>query len=295
MSGVISDTRGKFLIHFAGSHCIRIAVVQQSDRKRIYKKYIKKLLESDNVYLSKEPSKKDPTKQVEVIRFKNRKPIISFTDTLRGKIQMDSSDLGDFVIARGLDDPLYNLAVVIDDLEMGITDVLRGDDHIANTPRQVAIIEAIGGTPPSYTHIPLIHSQDGGKMSKRKGAMSITDFKSKGYLPEALLNMMMLLGWSPRGDKEIFSLEEMVEEFSLDRMQKKEAVFNEEKLKWFNRKYIRNIPENKLRGEIIPTVVKRFPILSRLRPRSIKTLLANIRERGVPFSEERDAIRAGRV
>ena len=136
------------------------AVMAQSDRAEIYGRYIERLLESDAAYLSREPSKKDPSAEVEVVRFRNNEPKISFTDTVRGVITVETGDWGDFVIARGLSDPLYHLASVIDDMESGVTHVLRGDDHIINTPRHIALIRALGGTPPSYTHLPLIHSPD---------------------------------------------------------------------------------------------------------------------------------------
>ena len=138
------------------------SIVRQSDRTAVYTKYIQQLVEEEKAYLSKEVSKKDPTQEVEVVRFRNTSPNISFTDTVRGDITVDISDIGDFVIARSANDPLYHLAVVVDDMEMGITHILRGDDHIINTPRQVALLKALGGTPPSYTHIPLIHSPGGG-------------------------------------------------------------------------------------------------------------------------------------
>lgn len=269
------------------------SVVRQSDRTTVYAKYIQKLLESGKAYLSKEQSKKDPTQEVEVVRFKNSNPQISFTDTVRGDITVDISDLGDFVIARSADDPLYHLAVVVDDMEMGITHILRGDDHIINTPRQIALIEALDGTRPSYTHIPLIHSPSGGKLSKRKDATAITRFRDRGYAPEAIVNAIALMGWSPKSDKEVFTPEELVSAFTLEGIQKKEAVFNEKKLQWFHKQHVQRLNEGRLRKEIVPAVVKRFPVRSRLRPRSIKVLLHTVREKGTLFEEARGDIAAG--
>ena len=200
-------------------------VVRQSDRTAVYVRYIRQLLDSNKAYLSKERSKKNPTQETEVVRFRNSSPHITFTDTLRGDIAVDISDLGDFVIARSVDDPLYHLAVVVDDMEMGITHILRGDDHIINTPRQIALIEALGGVRPSYTHIPLVHSPGGGKLSKRKDAVAVTEFRDRGYLPEAILNTMALMGWNPKCDEEVFTLEELIPIFTLEGLQKKRSDF----------------------------------------------------------------------
>ena len=261
-------------------------IVRQSDRTEIYKKYIQQLLEKDKAYISKEVSKKDPTQEVEVVRFRNTSPNVSFTDTVRGEIVVDTSDLGNFVIARSVSDPLYHLAVVIDDMEMGITHILRGDDHIINTPRQILLLEALDGTPPSYTHIPLIHSPGGGKLSKRKDATAIIEFRERGYLPEAMINAIALMGWSPKYDDEVFSLDELITVFALEGIQKKEAIYNEKKLLWFQKKHTQQMSESQLRKIIVPMLIKRFPIRSRLQPRSIKTVLHAIREKGIPFKEE---------
>ena len=268
-------------------------VMRQSDHTAIYKKYIQQLLTNNKAYLSKEPSKKEPSREVEVVRFRNTAPKISFTDTVRGEISVDISDLGDFVIARSIDDPLYHLAVVIDDMEEGITHILRGDDHIINTPRQIALLEALGGTRPSYTHIPLIHSPSGGKLSKRKDATAVTAFRDKGYLPEAIVNAIALMGWSPKCDDEVFSLQELIDIFTLEGIQKKEAVFNEKKLLWFQKQHLQRVSESRLRKEVVPSLVKRFPVRSRLQPRSVKTVLHTVREKGAPLAEERLLIDGG--
>ena len=268
-------------------------IVRQSDRTAVYRKYIEQLLADGKAYLSEESSKKDPTQKVAVVRFRNPGQPVSFTDTVRGEITDDISDLGDFVIARSVDDPLYHLAVVVDDVVMGVTHILRGDDHISNTPRQIALLDALGGIRPCYTHIPLIHSPDGGKLSKRKNATAITAFRDRGYLPEAMLNALALMGWNPKNDDEVFSLSELCDLFSLEGIQKQEAVFNEKKLLWFQKQHLRRMDESRLRGEVVPSLVKRFPLRSRLFPRAVKAVLHTVREKGALLMEERLLIDGG--
>ncbi len=215
-------------------------LVRQSERKSLYKKYIEELISKDMAYISREKGKEDGSKMVDVIRFRNKGGVVSFTDRLRGEIKTDVSDLGDFVIARSIDDPLYHLAVVIDDSDLGVTHVIRGDDHISNTGRQILLINAIGGNTPEYIHLPLIHSPQGGKLSKRKDAVSLLSFKEKGYLKDAMINFLSLLGFNPGGDREIYSLNELISIFSFEGLQKREAIFNENKLKWFNKHYLKS-------------------------------------------------------
>ena len=268
-------------------------VYRQSQRQDVYRTYIQRLLDSGTAYLSKEPAKHNPEQEVEVVRYRGGDRTVTFTDTIRGQIEVNTAELGDFVLARSVDEPLYNLAVVVDDLEMGVTHVLRGDDHISNTPRQIMLQKALGAEPPVYTHIPLIHSPSGGKLSKRKDAVSVTAFRDQGYAPEAMINALALLGWNPGDTKEVFTREELLAAFTLERIQKKEAVFNEKKLLWFHRTFMQSIPEEVLRREIVPEIVRRFPFRSYLNPRSIATIVAAMRERGALFAEERQAVRDG--
>ena len=135
-------------------------------------------------------------------------------------------------------EPVFHLVVVVDDSEMGVTLIIRGEDHISNTPRHILIQEALGIPQPLYAHVPLLLSPDKSKLSKRKGALAITEYRNKGYLPQALVNYMMLLGWNPGTDQEILSIEEIISKFSLEKVQKSGAIFNEEKLNWINRQYI---------------------------------------------------------
>jgi glutamyl/glutaminyl-tRNA synthetase len=217
---------------------------KQSERTKIYQKYIKKLLDSGQAY-------KD-----EIIWFKNPNKKIVFDDLIRGQIEFDSSTLGDFSIAKDLKTPLYNLAVVVDDYEMKITHVIRGEDHISNTPKQILIQEALGLPRPQYAHLPLILGTDKSKLSKRHGATAIKDYEDQGYLPEALINFIALLGWNPGDDKELFSLEQLVKEFSLEKIQKGGAIFNIEKLDWFNSHYIRQMPIEKLTELCVPYLIE---------------------------------------
>jgi len=211
---------------------------RQSERTEIYKEQLKKLLESGHAYVSKE-TPTEPGGREEVIRFKNPNTKITFSDVILGEIEVDTTDLKDFVIAKDLDTPLFHLTVVIDDGLMGITHVIRGQDHVPNTPRQILILEALGFERPVYAHIPLILSPDKSKMSKRHGATSVAEFRELGYLPEALINFIAFLGWNPGTEQEMFSLEELIHEFSLEKIQKGAAVFNQEKLDWFNREWIK--------------------------------------------------------
>ena len=174
-----------------------------------------------------------------IIRFRAREKKISFTDLIRGKIEFDTSLIGDFAIAKNLVTPLYNFAVVVDDFEMKISHVIRGEDHIPNTPKQILLQEALDFPQPKYAHLPLILGPDKSKLSKRHAAISVANYKEEGYLPEALVNFMAFLGWNPGTDKEIYSLEALAQEFSLDRVQKAGAIFNLKRLDYLNGFYLR--------------------------------------------------------
>ena len=261
------------------------APYRQTERTATYEKYVRQMLaqgkafycfhsereleeEKGNLLAAKRPHlhlceyrTMDPqeaeilteAKQDYIIRFKTptgRK--ITFHDLIRGEVAFDSDLLGDFSIAKRPEVPLYNFAVVVDDYEMQITHVIRGEDHIANTPKQMLIAEALGFSLPVYAHLPLILGPDRSKLSKRHGATSIDEYRDVGYLPEALFNFMALLGWNPGGDQEIFSKEELVEKFSLEKVQKSGAVFDAVKLDWMNGEYIRKLPLENLFEQIKP-------------------------------------------
>ena len=174
-----------------------------------------------------------------VIRFRNPDSgTVVFHDKVRGRIEWSNSELDDLILWRSDDHPTYNFAVVVDDVDMKITDVIRGDDHINNTPRQINIYEALGAPLPSFAHLPMIHGQDGAKLSKRHGAVSVMQYRDDGYLPHALLNYLVRLGWS-HGDQEIFSREQMVELFRIEDVNTSAARFDPDKLNWINQQYIK--------------------------------------------------------
>jgi glutamyl-tRNA synthetase len=182
-----------------------------------------------------------------VVRLKVGNEKIAFEDAIRGKIEILTDQLGDLAICRGLDGALYNYSVVIDDHDMKITHVIRGEDHISNTPKQILLYRAFGWEPPIYAHLSLILGTDRTKLSKRHGATSVKEYLDQGYLPEALMNFLALLGWHPTGDREVFSAQELISNFSLDRVQKGGAIFNLVKLNWFNNYYLRKMPAAELR------------------------------------------------
>jgi glutamyl-tRNA synthetase len=171
-------------------------------------------------------------------------------DVIRGDIAFPHSAIKDFVIRRSDGSPLYNLAVAVDDLDMGVTDVVRGDDHISNTPRQVMILRALGEEPPTYAHLPLLHGPDGKKLSKRHGAASVQDLRAAGYLPEAVRNYIALLGWGYDESTTFFTTDELVARFDLTRVSKNPAVFDEQKLRWMNGRYLRELDPGDLRRRL---------------------------------------------
>lgn len=192
-----------------------------------------------------------------VIRF--RVPddqIIVVDDLVRGKVSFESNGIGDYVIVKSDGIPTYNFAVVIDDATMDITHVVRGEEHLSNTPRQVLVYQALGIQTPQFAHVSLILGKDRTKMSKRHGSTAIEQYQQKGYLPEALVNFLVLLGWSPTGEEEIFTLQQLVEQFSLDRVAKNPAVFDLDKLNWINGYYIRQTPVERLTDLAIPYLQK---------------------------------------
>lgn len=244
---------------------------RQSERTELYEKYLKKLLEEGKAYycfcteeeleaqrqeqmsrgeapkyrgtcrqLTKEQQEKnlkDGTPSV--IRFVMEVKNVTFDDLVRGKVQFDTGLIGDTVIAKDLKSPLYNFSVVIDDFEMKITHVIRGEDHISNTPKQIILQEALGFSRPHYAHLPLILAEDRTKLSKRHGDNSVTRFRKEGYLPEAVVNFLVLLGWNPGDEREVFTLDTLTKEFSMEKVQKAGAVFNLKRLDWINGSYIR--------------------------------------------------------
>ena len=181
---------------------------------------------------------------------------LAWDDAVHGRISFKGEDIRDFVILRSDRSPLYNFAVVVDDIDMQITHVVRGDDHISNTPKQLAVYRALGASLPVFGHVPMIHGPDGKKLSKRHGATAVGDYQHLGILPEAMRNFLALLGWSPGGDREILSKEELRELFSLEGILKKPAVFDTTKLEWMNGQYLSAKPAEELYALVHPELAK---------------------------------------
>ncbi|HLG29388.1 MAG TPA: glutamate--tRNA ligase, partial [Candidatus Brocadiales bacterium] len=222
----------------------------QSKRLDIYKEYVEKLLKEGKAYYSEDAEKG------RAVRFKMAEGITKIDDMIHGGITFDASLIEDFVILKADGFPTYNFACVVDDCTMGITHVIRGDDHISNTPKQVALYHALGFELPKFGHIPMILGEDGTRLSKRHGATSVTEYREKGYLPEAVINFIALLGWSPGGNQEFLTRDEMIEKFSLERVGTTPARFNTTKLDWMNSHYIKHTSAEALIEKLKPFLTK---------------------------------------
>lgn len=294
--------------------------IHQTDRLNLYKSATEKLLKEDKAYLcfcTKEELEEERKKQAKnhlsqvysgkcrnltkeeveekknermgyVVRYKlaENRGIVEYDDLIHGIIQFDSKLLGDMVIMRKNGIPLYNFAVVVDDIDMNISHVIRGDDHISNTPKQILLWEAFEKELPQFAHYPIILNQDrSGKLSKRIGSTSLEDYKKDGYLPEALVNYLALLGWTPPQDKEILSIDEIINLFDIKDMNKAPAAWNEAKLEWINGEYIRKKSDEELTKNLQeylvdhPTEEKIAPVVPLIKERIKKLsdfiLLAN--------------------
>jgi len=216
----------------------------QSQRLSIYKQYAEKLVAQGKAFYDTDAEGR------KAIRFKMEDGVTEFNDLIHGTITFDTALIEDFVILKADGFPTYNFACVVDDADMEITHIIRGDDHISNTPKQIALYNAFGFKLPEFAHIPMILGEDGSRLSKRHGATSVTEYRDKGYLPHALVNFLALLGWSPGNDQEILSIQEMIEKFSLKRANKTSAQFNNTKLDWMNGQYIKNTPIEQLTPEV---------------------------------------------
>lgn len=223
------------------------------------------------------------TDQAFVVRFKNpQSGEVSFNDQVKGQITVANSELDDLIIARSDGTPTYNFTVVIDDMDMGITEVIRGDDHVNNTPRQINLFRALNATPPSYAHVTTILGEDGKRLSKRHGATNVMDYKTLGYLPEALLNFVVRLGWS-HGDQEIFSKQDMIKAFDPEHINNSSAQMNTDKLLWLNQHYIKTLPDER----ILPALQEQFDSLeiNTENGPTLNQLLASQRERAKTLRE----------
>jgi len=266
---------------------------RQSERVGVYQHYIKRLVKEKlafycdcaktelaaaraaaraagrpYVYSGRCRNQSEAKNQAAVIRLRSRPGEIVFKDLIRGPVAFQESAIGDIVIAKSDAEPLYNLAVVIDDHEMKITHVIRGEDHIANTPKQIMIQRALGMKPPAYAHLPLLLNEDRSKMSKRKQSAHVADFRNAGYLPEAFFNFIALLGWHPKDDQEIISVNELIKLFRIKDVQKGGAVFDPQKLEWMNDQYFKKIS--------LEEIIERLAISDNERNRKI---IAYLRER----------------
>lgn len=221
-----------------------------------------------------------------VIRFIVESKIVTFQDLIRGPIKFDTTLMGDIVIAKDMRSPLYNFSVVIDDFDMDITHVIRGEDHIPNTPKQILLQEALDFPRPQYAHAPLLLGEDRTKLSKRHGDISVRKFREEGYLPEAVINFLVLLGWNPGTDREIFSLSQLIKEFSLERIQKGGAVFNISRLDWINGFYIRIKSLQGLTELCIPYLISKGLVSNEtIDVQALSTIVALYRERLKKLSE----------
>jgi glutamyl-tRNA synthetase len=190
------------------------------------------------------------------VRFKVRTGTTSFDDAVRGRIEFDTANIEDFVVQRSDGHPTYHLSVVVDDVDMGITQVIRGDDHISNTPKHVLLFEAFGAPAPRFAHVPLILGADKKRLSKRHGATSVIEYERQGYLAAAMVNFLALLGWSPGDDRELMSVDELIEAFSLEQISGGNAVFDTEKLDWMNGQYIARMPAGELAHAVEPFLLQ---------------------------------------
>lgn len=262
---------------------------RQTERLDIYNVYIEKLLASGQAYKcycteeELEAERESLTAKGETPRYlgkcrsltaeqqaklqaEGRKASIRFRvpedeiatvhDLVRGEVNFETNGIGDYIIVKSDGIPTYNFAVVIDDVQMEITHVVRGEEHLSNTPRQILLYKALGLPEPTFAHVSLILGKDRTKMSKRHGSTSVVRYKDEGYLPQALINFLALLGWAPEGEEEIFTMEQLIEKFSLDRVSKSPAVFDMDKLQWMNGLYLRQLPEEEYLADAMPYIAK---------------------------------------
>ena len=243
----------------------------QSKRTEIYRKELKRLLEEGKVYEAEE----NQAGTGKVIRMKNPEREISWHDLIKGEIKIstksfaDEQGNSDFIIARSINDPLYHFTVVVDDWLMGITHVLRGEDHVTSTPRQIIILEALGANIPLYGHLPTILGENKKKLGKRNGAIPVREYFEMGYIADAILNAISLLGWNPGDEREIFSRQELIDAFSLERVQKNPAIFTGEKLDYINKEHLKKLSADRIETEIISRFredIKKHPLIKKVVP-----------------------------
>jgi glutamyl-tRNA synthetase len=271
------------------------ALYRQSERAAVYRSYLEYMVEQGSAYTSYEESKARPGEMTTVVRLKNPNEEITFQDQIRGNVTFDTTELGDFVIARSIDEPLYHLAVVVDDHEMAITHVIRGEDHVSNTPRQILIQRALNISTPTYAHIPLILAPDRSRLSKRHGAVALSTYRERGYLPEAMRNYLALLGWSPGDDRELLSLPELIDEFSLEGIQRSGAVFDLDKLNWFNREYLKQLSDETFYNSVYAFVPSWLFALPQFSHERLRQVMPHVRDRIAALADVADMAENGEL
>ena len=259
---------------------------RQSEHAKRHEELLHKLVDQGLAYVSKEEPKEEGGR-TEVIRFKNPNKVVTFIDEVRGEISFDTAELKDFDIAKSFTEPIFHFAVVADDWDEGVTHVIRGEDHISNTPRQILIQEALGAPRPVYAHLPLIVGDDRSKLSKRKGAKPLIEYRDLGYLPEAIFNYDTFLGWHPGGEKEVFTQDELIELFTLERVQKNPAAFDETKLLWFNHEHLKRLSNNEFEERLGVFLKKREEEL----PSFFSQIASLVRERSQTLLEAAESLK----
>jgi len=265
--------------------------VNQSDRKSIYKKHLQKLIKEDKAY----EAEKSESGEGRVIRFRNPNSKIKFKDIILGEIEVETKDLDDFIIAKNFDNPVYHFTSVVDDGEMNITHVIRGQEHLANTPRQIIILEALGFSRPQYAHIPLILSPNGGKLSKRDAdVIPALDYKKRGILPEALINFLAFIGWNPGGEREIYSKSQLIDKFNLKKVQKGGGVFNIDKLHWINKQYLKEMTDEEFH-EYVSRKIEWFDKIENFDRNKLIKIVPMIKERIENYADLEKMISEGEL
>ena len=224
----------------------------QSRRFNLYRELAEKLLKEGKAY-----TEKSPERQGEAIIFKVPQQEIKINDLIRGEIVFDSSTIKDQVLIKSDGTPTYNFACVVDDADMKISHIIRGDDHISNTPKQILLYQALGLNIPEFAHLPLIMGMEGGRLSKRTGATAISDYRQMGYLPEALVNYLLLLSWSPGENRELIDIKEAIGLFDIKNVNKTAATFDLKKLGWINNQYIKNMDPHVALEQILPELINK--------------------------------------
>ncbi len=230
-------------------------IYYQSKRLDIYRESARKLLDQGKAYIEKS---EDRDKPAEAVIFKVHPQKIKIDDLIRKEIEFDADTIKDQVLIKSDGTPTYNFACVVDDAAMGITHVIRGDDHISNTPKQALLYQALGFDLPIFAHLPLILGKDGGRLSKRTGATAISEYRQLGFLPEALVNYLLLLGWSPGENREVIDVQEAAKIFDINNVNKTAAIFDWDKLNWIDNQYIKNASAERLVDLLIPMLKKKF-------------------------------------